>query len=88
MAKVMFTFDAPQPLTLEAVKARFGLADEEIDPSFGVIEVDPESHSYTILVEESAGARIRGQAPEVRGPFSNPKIAPFGPPEGSSGPKR
>jgi hypothetical protein len=81
MGKVMLTFDAPTPPSLDEVKQRFGLNDEEIDDTFGVIEVDPKTHTCTILVEEAAAARITGR-PDWKGggPYSNPKIAPFGPP--------
>ncbi|MEO8179567.1 MAG: hypothetical protein ABI895_12110 [Deltaproteobacteria bacterium] len=82
MAKVMLTFNATPAPSLAQVKTRFGLSDDEIDEAFGVIEVDPETHTHTILVEQAAAARITGQPGwEGQGPFANPKIQPFGPPE-------
>lgn len=82
MAKVMLTFNATPAPSLAQVKARFGLSDDEIDEAFGVIEVDPETHTQTILVEQAAAARITGQPGwQGQGPFANPKIQPFGPPE-------
>jgi hypothetical protein len=84
MAKVMVSFKvvgaAP---TLEELKERFRLSDAEIDASFGVVEIDPQTHTYTILVEESAVDKLQpsGSIGKVEGPFSNPRIEPFGPPE-------
>ena len=53
---------------------------EEIDAEFGVVPIDPDNHLYTVLVDEQASARVAGQ-PGVEGPFSNPRIEPFGPPQ-------
>lgn len=82
MPKVMVTIRAPEgPPTLAALRARYGLTDDDVDTKFGVVAVDPTEHVYTILVEPSAAARITpGAGWEIEGPFSNPKIAPFGPP--------
>jgi hypothetical protein len=84
MAKIMVSFEvvgaAP---TVDELKERFGLSDEEIDASFGVVEIDPETYTYTILVEASAVEKVQpgGSISNVEGPFSNPRIEPFGPPE-------
>lgn len=84
MAKVMVSFKvvgaAP---TVDELKERFGLSDAEIDASFGVVEIDPETHTYTILVEQSAVEKMQAgrSIRNVEGPFSNPRIEPFGPPE-------
>jgi hypothetical protein len=82
MAKVMLSFEAPTPPSLDEVKRRFGLRDDDIDATFGVIEIDSKTHTYTIRVEEAAAARITGR-PDWKGggPYSDPKIAPFGPPK-------
>jgi len=84
MAKVMVTFQAEGPApTIAELQRRFSLTDDEIDRSFGVIEVDPQDHTFTILVEESAAQKVQPGGPitKVAGPFSNPRIEPFGPPE-------
>ena len=82
MARVMLTIRAPEgPPTLAAIRERYGLAADDLDERFGVVAVDPVSHAYTVLVEQSAAARIApGDGWEIDGPFSNPRIAPFGPP--------
>lgn len=84
MAKIMVTFQVEGAApTIDALQERYSLTDEEIDRSFGVVEVDPEDCTYTILVEESAVEKVQPGGPitNVEGPFSNPPIEPFGPPE-------
>ncbi len=85
MAKVMMNIRTPQPQapSVEEVKQMFGLQDVDIDSDFGVIEIDPDDHLYTIRVEDGAAARLGGPASpswDATGPFSDPKIQPFGPP--------
>ncbi len=81
MAKQMLTLKLrPKEATLSKVMKRLNLSSEEIDSEFGVVNIDPKRNLYTILVEEEAAKRVSG-APDVKGPFSNPKIEPFGPPK-------
>ena len=82
MPKVMITIRAPEgPPTLATIRERYGLTEDDIDARFGVVAVDPADHAYTILVEPSAASRITpGAGWDVEGPFSNPRIEPFGPP--------
>jgi hypothetical protein len=83
MARVMVTVRLdPERATLPEVRRLLGLADDEVDPGFGVVNIDPAGHRYTILVDEAAAARVR-DAPAVEGVFGNPRIDPYGPPEGS-----
>ena len=49
-----------------------------------MVNISPAEHLYTILVDEAAAARV-ADAPPVEGVFSNPRIEPFGPPEGDQG---
>ena len=70
----------PDSATVEKVAERLGLRPEEIDAEFGVVPIDPENHLYTVLVDEQASARVAAQ-PGVEGPFANPRIEPFGPPQ-------
>ena len=83
MTKVMVTIRAPErPPTLDELVERYDLGPDDIDREFGVVEIDPDDHLYTVLVTESAAARIEpGDGWETEGPFSNPRIEPFGPPE-------
>jgi hypothetical protein len=85
MAKVMVTLRLePEQASLPEVRRLLGLAPEEVDPAFGVVNISPAEHLYTILVEEAAAARV-GDADQVEGVFSNPRIEPYGPPEGDEG---
>jgi hypothetical protein len=81
MSKQMITLKLhPKEATLSQVRRRLGLTSEEVDTAFGVVNIDPKRNLYTILVEEEAARRVSGR-PEVKGPFSNPKIETFGPPK-------
>jgi hypothetical protein len=85
MPRVMVTLRLhPGQATLPEVRRLLDLADEEVDPGFGVVNISPAEHLYTILVDEAAAARVAG-APQVEGVFGNPRIEPFGPPEGEPG---
>ena len=85
MAKLMVTLRLdPEQASLEAVRRLLGLAEGEVDPGFGVVNISPAEHLYTILVDEAAAARVQDAA-EVEGVFGNPRIEPYGPPEGDQG---
>jgi hypothetical protein len=83
MAKVMMSIQWPQGQpTLEGIKQLFSLSDDEVDREFGLIEVDPAEHIFTFLVEATSVAKVHpGPGWSVSGPFSNPRIEPFGPPQ-------
>jgi hypothetical protein len=76
MASVMVSLQLdPERASLEEVRRLLGLREDEVDPRFGVVNIDPNEHLYTILVEQEAAERVRDAAP-VRGVFSNPRIEP------------
>jgi hypothetical protein len=76
MASVMVSLQLdPERASLEEVRRLLGLREDEVDPRFGVVNIDPNEHLYTILVEQEAAERVRNAAP-VRGVFSNPRIEP------------
>jgi hypothetical protein len=76
MALVMVSLRLdPERASLEDVRRLLGLREDEVDPRFGVVNIDPNEHLYTILVEQEAAERVRNAAP-VRGVFSNPRIEP------------
>lgn len=78
--KVMMTFTYPGGTpTVQDVMRKYGLQAEEMDASFGVIEIDPEDHLYSMMIDSAAAERIQpGSGGELKGPFSNPRIEPFG----------
>ena len=82
MNTVMLTIRATgKRPTLELLRTRYGLTEDEIDSSFGIVEIDPEERLFTILVTESAATKVQGGSElDVEGPYSNPHIEPFGPP--------
>ena len=85
MARMMVTLRLPpEQANLEEVRRLLGLSPEEVDPAFGVVNISPAEHLYTILVDEPAAARIANADP-VEGVYGNPRIEPFGPPGGEPG---
>ena len=78
MAKVMVTLRLdPEQASLAAVCRLLGLEPDEIDAGFGVVNISPAEHLYTILVDEATATRVRGAEP-VQGVYANPRIEPFG----------
>jgi hypothetical protein len=80
MPKVMVTLELdPEQASLAGVCRLLGLEQGAVDESFGVVNISPAEHLYTILVDEATAARVEGAEP-VRGVFANPQIDPFGAP--------
>ena len=80
MGTVMMTVELPgDAATLGEAAKRLGLAQEALDPEYGIVPVDPDNGLYSVLVEESISRHAKGRD-GVGGPFSNPRIEPFGPP--------
>jgi hypothetical protein len=83
MSKVMVTLKLdPEHASVSDVRQSLDIAPNEIDDDFGVIEVSPDQNLYAILVDPETASRVQG-VEGVSGPFSNPKIEPFGPPKPS-----
>jgi hypothetical protein len=84
MGKMLYTvtWDEGQP-TIKQICEKYGFKPEEIDQKFGVIEIDPAEHLYSILVDEAAVGRLQGrpdlEAAGLEGPFADVRIEPFGP---------
>lgn len=77
MSKVLVTFNCDDDPTVSDVMERFSLEASEIDPDFGVVEIDPERHLFTALVEPTAAARIRDDADADVAVHANPSIRSF-----------
>jgi hypothetical protein len=81
MSKVMVTLKLdPEHASLDEVRRLLDLGEGEIDTGFGVVNISPREHLYTILVDEATAARVQ-HADLVEGVYGNPRIEPFGPPE-------
>jgi hypothetical protein len=88
MSKIMFQFrHRGESPSVEQVRATFGLRADEVDADYGVVQTDSLEGLYTILVDESAQAKIEERLKQMGaeadpriGFFSNPRIEPFGPP--------
>jgi hypothetical protein len=66
--------------SIDDVAKKLNVIASAIDPKFGVILVDPEQHIYTVRVDKDQLPKHMQQSEGVSGPYSDPKIAPFGTP--------
>jgi len=88
MSKVMVTLKLdPEHASVDQVRRSLGIGADEIDDDFGVIAVSPDESLYAVLVDPETATRVQG-AEGAKGPFSNPKIEPFGPPQDVGGTER
>ena len=67
------------PPTLETAARQLGVDVAAVDAEFGVILIDSKQGLYSVQVDASQlPAEVAGQE-AYRGPFSSPRIEPFGP---------
>jgi len=77
MSKMLYSINwTGEKPTLEQVAQKFGFEKKDLDEDFGVVEIDPQDNLYSILVEETA--IVPKDKENIKGPFSNPRIEPFG----------
>ena len=75
--KVMLTLKLPpERANVHAVQQQLKIGAKDIDPSFGVVPIDPDNGLYTVLVSPEVAERVQG-SPGVSGPFANPPIEPI-----------
>lgn len=71
--------------SVEDVAKLLGVPVTAIDAKFGIIIVDVERHICTVRVDSEQLPKGTDQPEGVSGPYSDPKIAPFGTPEPDDG---
>lgn len=62
--------------SVAAAAAQLGVPVKNVDPAFGLVPIDPDAGLYAVKIARDAAPPAR--AGTFRGPFSNPRIAPFG----------
>ncbi|MDT0353604.1 hypothetical protein [Pseudonocardia charpentierae] len=71
------------PPTLAEAAAQHSVAEQDLNPDFGVRPIDPDRGLYAVEIRAD---RLPEQEQEVpspyQGPFSNPRIEAFGPVRG------
>ncbi len=68
MSKYMMTVHLdPKEATLARVKRKLNLGKNQIDPSFGIVPIDPEQNLYAILVDDDVAQKLQGTE-NVKGP--------------------
>jgi hypothetical protein len=59
---------------------QLGVAVEDMDAAFGVVPIDPDRGIYAVQVRAGKLPGQQGVPPkDYHGPWSNPRIEPFGP---------
>jgi hypothetical protein len=67
------------PPTLAEAAEELGIVVDDLDSRFGVVATDPEKGLYTVQLREGRQPPKWDESKPYQGPYSNPKIAPFGP---------
>jgi hypothetical protein len=65
------------PPSLAVAAEQLGVQIADISESYGVVPVDPDQGLYAVLVRADRLPPAEGSQP-FQGPYSNPKIVPFG----------
>ena len=88
----LMTVTIPQGApSIAAAAKQLGVKPEDIDAAYGVVPVDPDRGLYAVQVRADRLPRQpEGVGEGYRGPWSNPRIEPFGPiqegaPQGKKG---
>jgi uncharacterized protein YlxW (UPF0749 family) len=88
MSKVMVTLKLdPEHASVDSARDMLGIDNSAIDRDFGVIAVSPEEDLYAVLVDAGAAEDMH-TGDGIAGPYSNPRIEPFGPPQRADGAER
>lgn len=75
---VLMTIECAEEAPILADAARLLAVDEaDLDRSFGVVAIDPDRHLFAVRVAADAVKAAKDDKGGYRGPYSDPKIAPF-----------
>jgi hypothetical protein len=75
---LLVTVRLPPGATLAQAMRHLELPEKEVDIGYGLVLIDPDQGLYGLRVSEAAARRIDPAAGE--GPYSDPRIEPYGPP--------
>jgi hypothetical protein len=75
---LLVTVRLPPRATLAQAMRHLELPEEEVDTGYGLVLIDPDQGLYGLRVSEAAARRIDPAMGE--GPYSDPRIEPYGPP--------
>ncbi len=78
---VLITVRLTGDTTFAAALAELGLTEHDADTAYGLVLIDPATRLYGLRVTEDAAARATAASPNAAGPYSDPRIEPFGPPQ-------
>lgn len=67
------------PPTIEEAAKQLGFPPSDIDREFGVVPIDPTRGLYSVRAITALTPGGSGANESYRGPFSDPRIEPFGP---------
>lgn len=75
---VLYTVEGfESPPTVEQVAKRLGVLSLDIDPSFGIVLIDPQRGMYGVQIPENRVWPRANDSEEKSGPWSSPPIAGF-----------
>lgn len=74
--------DAGAP-SLDFIAKQLGIKTSDIDADYGIVLLDPSRGQYGVRVRAGSVTSVSTADKPYAGPFSDPKIAPFGPDKSS-----
>lgn len=77
---LMTVFGTNGPPARSVAAGQLGVAPADIDPDYGMVLIDPDKKMYAVKVRADRLPHGVEQEKPYRGPFSDPKIEPFGGP--------
>jgi hypothetical protein len=72
------TKDAGAP-SIDFIARQLGIKTSDIDTNYGIVPLDPSRSQYGVRVRAGSLTAVSTTGKPYAGPFSDPKIAPFGP---------